>query len=498
MRKRILALIGAFIISINFIGSTSITAYATEYSGGGISRPADKTSLNMFNEWSLADKAMYFKDNLLSIAGGAVGIVFNPMNWDYSYISDQLQQLAYDCHLITESEDYWDWVANCLSVNDNGELVVNDELSDLIYQASNVYIQEKTGYFLGRTFQIADAYSIFHTKSQYSAVSDIIKNLDADQFGVLSVFTSGNGLYLSDSEGVATFHRCLAVLTVIQSDGFVKNSSYSGAVNMYYNWADASFATDNYKQVYIFDYDGNELSDVYGNDDSYSAFNSSAKLFHTTAMVDANSVCQCSSITPNTSFIVASDKREVRIYNNYEEYKAYTVGQRSYYVTDKFLDYDINGDNSCILSESDLSNGSVYGDVYNYIINNYDNPDGLTEDELRDILDDYFNNSGGGSGSSGNDSGGNSGSSGSGFLGFLDGLGSLGDAILGILGKLIEYIGKAIDLIVNGLTDIIDKIPKNVTNLIAAMFPFLPEEFFTAIELALILGVVCIVIKIFK
>lgn len=96
------------------------------------------------------------------------------------------------------------------------------------------------------------------------------------------------------------------------------------------------------------------------------------------------------------------------------------------------------------------------------------------------------------------DSGDSGGSSGGGLGNFLKGLGSIGDALLSILGKLLEYVGKAFELITGLIDDVLTIIPENITNLISALFPFIPEEWVSCITLSLVLGVVGIIIGLFK
>lgn len=196
--------------------------------------------------------------------------------------------------------------------------------------------------------------------------------------------------------------------------------------------------------------------------------------------------------------LISKTPRVYRAYRSYDEYKAYSVGTRSYYATSDFYNYDSTVDNSTTITQTEIDNSITYGDVYNYITNNYENPDGLSEDELRAILAEYLsqinnNNSGGGSGGSDNGSG-----SGGGLGGFLDGLGSIGNAIMAILGKLMEILGSAIELVTGAITDLVTIIPNSIGELLGALFPVFPEEWIKAITLSLVLGVVVGIVRMFK
>ena len=97
---------------------------------------------------------------------------------------------------------------------------------------------------------------------------------------------------------------------------------------------------------------------------------------------------------------------------------------------------------------------------------------------------------------SGNDTDDDSG--GIGLSGLLDGIGGFFDGVFAIVGKLLEYIGKALTLFSDTIANLISVIPSGVSNLMTALFPFIPKEWVYAIELSLVLSVVAIVIGIFK
>lgn len=458
MRYRLIVFVSALIISISSIHVVSFPVYASEHGGGGSSRPADSTSLSGFENWPAIDKAYYFFDNLLSISAGVCGIIFNPLNWNYEDVSNLIRQHALDTSLITSSEDYFDWVAKCLSVNDEGELIVNDELADAMYQAVNVYIEEYTGWY---NYQTID-YKKFPSANFPSQ-------------GLYNAFLSYCSQQLKGTD------KTLVIMNTFNKLNNVYYFPISNALE------DVEYYTSGTPTTFCMGYitqDWNTISpNLYRMDDTgiAAAIYTSVKYVH------------FGTTNSGTYLPITDGTRTVRVYKSLEDLKSYSVGQRPYYYTSKFQDYDINGDNSCIISESQLNGSSVYGDVINYIIE-YPDSDGLTEDELRDILDDYFkdkeddDDSGSGSGGSG----------GSGLGGFLDGIGAIGDALLGILGKLLEYVGKAIDLLSETVTKVIDIIPKNITALLGGIFPFLPEEWLTAIELSLVLAVIVGIVRIFK
>jgi len=487
MKRQIIAFISAFIISINCINGMSLTVCATSsteettdttHGGGGGARPADTTSLTGFNNWPTLDKAYFLFDNLLSVTAGVCGVIFNPLNWNYENVSNMIRQHAYDTGLITSTDDYFDWVAECLSVNDNGELVVDDELADTLYTVTNVYLEENCGWYEWQSYSITSLYSVFATKTQYDYFVKQTEELSVDEYLCFYRSYKINGV-------------CYPICMKVKYDGFVVGDVSSYSSKAFYEWEDPPEVT-----VTGMDNNGVELNDRadFGfttNLDSPYVWNTSA-YYNSPYFLGSgkeNNAAQYSS-----PLIVTKKAHSYRIYKTIDDYKAYSVGTRPYYTTSKYADYVLSGDNSCVISQSDLSNGSVYGDVTNNIITIYEDADGLTEDELRRILDEYFDKiKDGDDGDSGSGSG-----SGSGLGALLDGLGTIGDVIMSILGKLLEYVGKALDLVGNTVTKVIDIIPQNITNLLGALFPFLPEEWLTAIELSLVLAVIIGIVGIFK
>ena len=448
-------------------------------------------------------------NNFLLYLMESAGVILNPAKYGEGLLKDRFVEYMADKHLIENVDSMEDYINSHMNITGD-TIQVDDELMDAVYSFSLEIIEEETGWFVHTTAECNEItkYYVdnFETSTQYVALRDYI-NSNTDKVFLIPRFSS-TAVHMYDENGSLTGEIIEGIyfymFDISDFDFVASKSTYENYnINAYdKNWESVGFSR------YVMDLGGtvrcaytyesqlrSSLTGIhpYGSQDNNKYYAYKHEGYTSSMTIEGFPVWAI-----DLNFWITASGENMRMYKSLSDLKQYSVGERPYYITDKFQDYDINGDNSCIVTESDLSNGSVYGDVYNYIINNYDNPDGLTEDELRDILNDYFGEGSGGSGSGSGSEGSGSGSSGGGLSGFLSGLGSLGDAILGILGKLIEYIGKAIDLIVNGLTDIIDKIPKGVTDFMSAMFPFMPEEFFTALTLAMVLGVVCIVIKIFK
>ena len=114
--------------------------------------------------------------------------------------------------------------------------------------------------------------------------------------------------------------------------------------------------------------------------------------------------------------------------------------------------------------------------------------------------------SGGGSGSGGGSSGSDDSGGGSNIL---DGLGKVFGAvgklidtifgfILDIFSKLIDNVTKILDMFVGALKKLVDLVPSGFNEFLAALFPYIPEEWKTIIEAMLLVSVLGVVVAVFR
>ena len=164
-------------------------------------------------------------------------------------------------------------------------------------------------------------------------------------------------------------------------------------------------------------------------------------------------------------------------------YSPTTAGEITY--TDCVFDY---ADRSYTLTLEDGSTMKVvYGD------------ENVTIHEGDTIYNVYYLSSDSGSGGSGSDGGGSGdGSVGDAVSGFL---GALGDVISGLISGLLSLATKALEALV-GLGDLLRQMGEALigffggfTDFLGAVFPFLPEETFTILNLGLILMIAAAVFK---
>lgn len=495
----------SFLLILTLVCNSPMFAYASSFGGGGGTH--DMTG---FNNWDTGDKVAFWSTNLPAIIAGSIGLVINPLNWNYDTWLTTFLQSANSMGVALDSENYYDYVANMLSVNDDNALVVQNDLTDIMYNASLQYIEEETGYFVIPTLSSKDLVaSNFYNKDTFDMFKNYINNLGTDicicrgYYGdsyapIIRTIKDGENVNYDNnprSYGLFRFASNYGLVGNKISYTYNTNFAYLNSCSVY----DASWNVCYNKEFEILDFISLSSAIPYMNTSyEYNATEGDLFLTHSNIRNMSTELYFDDATAKHQNSLFTSDGRSIRVYKTLEDFKNYSAGTRPYYITDAFKNYDSTIDNSTTITQTEIDNSVTYGDVYNYITNNYENPDGLSEDELRAILAEYLsqinNNGGSGSGSGS----GNSGGSGGGLSGFLDGLGSLGDALLAIIGKLLEYVGKAIELLSGTVTKVIDLVPQNITNLISGLFPFIPQEWLVAIELSLVLAVVIGIVGIFK
>lgn len=495
--KKILA---SFLIAITLFCNLPINVYASELGGGGYA--------HKWVGWSDEEKKSFCRDKLTGAILQRVGVVIQPDKW-----TSEAWTNAWNKHLgeieIASGMTYDEYIMSLVSVDeDNEEFVISDSLLDSFHSVANIYIEEETGY---RTHLTLDSFQYlkanvdkFSTNTQYNAYLNYCKeHPNLVFYGNMST----NNFTLN---GV-TYEKCFYFFEIdVTETDFTWYYSYMyGFQNEFYDKDWQKIALNRY----IVTQDGNVLlydsTTVQGNYDMHGYFyntlynNNPLYLYYPYESINGVASGYTPSLinitfSSSSNFLHSYKVQNLRLYDSLAELKNYSAGNRPYYITDAFKNYDSTIDNSTTITQTEIDNSVTYGDVYNYITNNYDNPDGLSEDELRAILAEYLsqinnNNSGSGSGGSGD-----SGGSGGGLSGFLDGLGSVGNAILAILGKLMEILGSAIELVTGAITDLITIIPNSIGELLGALFPVFPEEWIKAITLSLVLGVVVGIVRMFK
>lgn len=468
------------------VSNISISAFASDLNDGvndGFDRYMGGTNIQGFNSWDITDKKSLFATNIVSFFS-SIGMYFR--NGSGGNLMDIFTTHLIESDRIENADNLDEYIASHLTANtDETELYMSSDLTNALHETAVQYIEEETPWENMYTTSVIEFYNLFKTKQAYDKFCEVAKSLKSNEIILLE--RAFDSVWHADEAYYEYFYH----YRVVNFDGLVKYRKLDtklSSVIPYYQWKYSYNLSD------VMSIDDNGNIDTYLNSKG-SAYNNDSSYY---SIKNYNFV-QTFSGSSNTSYwLVENISHCHRVYDSVETYKQYSLGQRPYYVTDAFSNYDSTVDNSTTITQTEIDNSVTYGDVYNYITNNYDNPDGLSEDELRAILAEYLsqinnNNSGGGSGGSDNGSG-----SGGGLGGFLDGLGSVGNAILSILGKLMEILGSAIELVTGAITDLITIIPNSIGELLGALFPVFPEEWIKAITLSLVLGVVVGIVRMFK
>lgn len=485
------------------VSNISICAFASDLNDGvndGFDRYMGGTNIKGFNSWEITDKKSLFANNIATFFAD-IGMYFRGQS-NQSLLNIFTEHLI-ETNRIENADSLDSYIASHMTANEEEtELYMSSDMVNSLHETAVTYIEEETGYIVIPTLSAKDLIAEnFYNKATMDAFKEYINNLGSDIAVVSGYYRPTGGTRpcfykRDDTEYSKTDINAYYFNRFSSDDGFILTQSY-----YMYSAPCIRFSPYNSDWIHYNNADERTIDGLsmmlaepimntcqeYTKEVGYYCtwysdnFTSGNYTFYT--------------VDERGNRIFTSDGRSIRIYKTLDAFKNYSVGTRPYYITDAFKNYDSTVDNSTTITQTEIDNSVTYGDVYNYITNNYENPDGLSEDELRAILAEYLssiNNSGGSGGS------GDSGGSGGGLSGFLDGLGSIGNAILAILGKLMEILGSAIELVTGAITDLITIIPNSIGELLGALFPVFPEEWIKAITLSLVLGVVVGIVRMFK
>lgn len=212
--------------------------------------------------------------------------------------------------------------------------------------------------------------------------------------------------------------------------------------------------------------------------------------------------------------IVTRNGDYIKLFKTDSAMKEHDVGYQSYYAGDKFLNYDSGQDNSITVDSDTLNNNNwitnnsnIYNDISSTVINNNNTNitnggSGLTEGQIKDIvdsvLDKYKPDSGGSdSGDGGGSGSGDNGGSGGGLTAILEALGKLLDFLLTLIGKLLSVILDFLTKVL-GLLEGLTAFTGPFATLLSGLMPFVPSELWDVIIAGITLSVIVVVIKAWK
>ena len=205
----------------------------------------------------------------------------------------------------------------------------------------------------------------------------------------------------------------------------------------------------------------------------------------------------------------------IRMYNSITGAKNASIGNRSVYTstyynnmkTDNSVDNSQHIDNSQIsIDSNNLTTTNSVSDSYNTsstenITNNITNNNGISDEQLQQIIDAIQRNpsSGGtGSGSGGSGSGGSgSGGSSGGVTAIVDAIGKLLDVVAMIAGKVIAAFADFIASILKSL-DSFTGLTDGFTKFLSGTFSFIPPEILTIIGTGVTISILVSIIKLIR
>lgn len=471
--KRFLYIITVFIFCFS-LSFCNVFASSTHGGGGGSHAMKDPTG---FDSWSFTDKVSFITDNSLYVIGAIIGLG----NGNAEGFKEAMSNVYRDSYYINDYATYGEFLADKLSFNDDTQTWSYDddvkEFLNAVKTEMENSITYVNFYLPGSRFMPV---SFFVSQSAYTDVKRLIEGHPGQMVNI----SSGGSIKVPDTD---TYVRCATVLiadvpycgvnsSIEHNVGWSRSTLYNDQWQKNIKWAKAYIYDDAEHTGMVYKDANGEFVEVLGDGDIYN--------------LDLSLICEYETrsfsawMAPSAKIFAESD---------YPDASGWGI----------FSDY--TGAIPVFVSETEMKKGTASG-VQGQFMPGYtpgeiaDNS--ITQTEINDFSTNYNyyygDSSGGGSGSG---SGGSSGDSGGSSGGFLDGLlnfiGGIGDGILSVLGKLLSFLNDAVSLVFDTFNDILDLFSNGFVNFIAALFPFIPDEWVTAITLALCLSVLGVIIRIF-
>lgn len=440
--------------------------------------------LSGWDTWTVGERVKYYGYQLGDIIATSVSAYFQR---DATLIIDDIMRTEYDDDL-TKTLSYDEWIADRLGVVQDEttkeyKLTIDDELSDAIYRACQKYITEETGWTTLYSYGLRNCYDWFGSQASYEKVKEVIENKGTNQIAVFNkIYDYKQGGYFFSVE-VADYDGLVMYDGKLTSWGNYSVYSEHNWTGLDYGFKSSNgYETENGKLYAVKDADGS---------DYMTGWSALITPMHNTTFKATPTYNHLVDWGVGSPWLVDFEPKAYRVYKSLDDYKAYSVGTRPYFVTSGFTNYDMSQDNSTTINH----NGLTYDDIVGALPTD-GSGNGLSEDQLRELIDALLEAS---------KNNGNSDDDDErpwwdvwGITELFDGLDSVFGVIIGIVGKLLSYIGQALELFTGTIDKIINIIPQNVTALMTGLFPFLPEEWTVVIELSLVLGVVAVIVGIFK
>ncbi|MBD5541362.1 MAG: hypothetical protein HDR00_09280 [Lachnospiraceae bacterium] len=447
---------------------------------------ASSSDLTGFDNWSFEDQASWMFANIPKVISSFAGLFLSPGNSDWR---DLMEDIWRDDYLAQNYSSYSEFLAAKASYNPTLQTLTFDpEAIEFLNKFLEQYKEDVTYqdcYFASNYSLPADW---FQTKKASDILHEIIKN-NPDKMFSLGRFVHGSG---NDGGWRVPDYGYSSIVRVRFAD--VAYAAVSTQDADKYGTPNATLYNDDWNQNIIWHefiiFDGSDNSAtsghlVYTNDsgeyviikDKDSAINFDLSLASKSIEIGSNSyLASLNPTVPASPFANLNPTMVPSV--------VFTSHQGAIPV---------------FVSEAAMKKGTADGVQGQYMPNYTGQPitnNTISQTEINDYSTYYNYYYGSGGSGDGSGSGSESGSSGGWLDSILNGLGSLGNAVMSILSKLFEMVTKVIEFFTVTLTDAMDAIPTGYANFLAALFPFLPKEWITAVTLFLGLLVAGVLIKI--
>lgn len=475
--KRILKRSFVFIISLVLTFSISVSCFASDTPSGATG----------WNSWTLKEKTDYCCKVGVDIIASVTGIVHGDTSAYKEYLLD-----LYAKNPEAGVDNFYEYVANGLSFDDDTQTW---ELSDDLVEFCNSVVVDYNDrvtmtyrYPILRNHVLGDA---FPTNQVFQNFLDLLEGLPSCYFYFDSTSIASydqKSLILTSGESYSCNNRIRALELRVLTDctsGICSSLDLASTSTSFYN--DNWTACVSYYVYLITPFEGTVDTSQY----KYFYYSNAGKyvLCESFDDIDFSDCCYSSSASRatmlsqnyngalSTSFLFSAGTQALNCYKSVDDMKKDIGSQVIGSYTDTYTGTPVQ-----TITQSEINN----------IVNNY-------------YPSDPDDDSGGGSGSGSNDSGGSS----SGGSGIIEGLGklfgSIGNIIdklfgfvLGLLSKVVDFFGSILEMFTDTLTKLIDIIPSGFNEFLAAMFPYIPEEWITIAEFILLVSAIGCVVALFK
>ncbi len=476
---RILKRSFVFIISLVLVFSITVPCFASDTSTGATG----------WNSWTLKEKTDYCCKVGVDIIASVTGIVHGDTSSYKEFLLD-----LYASNPKAGVDNFYEYLATGLSFDDDTQTwELSDDLVEFCNSVVVDYNDRVTMVYRHPVFKQHMLYENFPTKIVADNFYDLLEGLPDAYVSFLSTTIASydqNNFILSSGETFSCNNRIRAIdlgLIIDGTSGVATNLDLEASSTTLYN--DNWEVCKSYYVYLITPFDGTVDTSVY----KYFYYSNSGKYVlcesfddivfsdcrYTTAPSRSTLLSSSYSCQMSTGFFFNGGSQALNVYKSVDDMKKDIGSQVIGSYTDTYTGTPVQ-----TITQSEINN----------IINNY---------YPSDPGDDPGGGSGSGSGS--DDSGGSS----SGGFGIIDGLGKLFGAIgniidklfgfvLGLLSKVVDFFGSILEMFTDTLTKLIDIVPTGFNEFLAAMFPYIPEEWITIAEFILLVSAIGCVVALFK